>query len=94
MSELGKFVRARNLNNVSNGIIKITRDGNVLLYDVQMPDGRLLTLPSAKQLNLVVGDVVQVVMPSGNSRQAFVSELSAVVLGDDPINKLLGLGVG
>lgn len=94
MSELAKFVKARNINNVINGTIKVVRSDNPFLFDVQMPEGKILTLPAANKLDLSLEDVVQVVMPSGNNRQAFVSDLSAVVLGGDPINKVLAIDTG
>ena len=94
MSELAKFVRARNINNVTNGIINAVRIDNPFLFDVELPNRRILTLPAADQLSLVAGDVVQIVTPSGNEKQAFVSARSAVLLGDEPINKVLDLNSG
>jgi len=86
-SELSKFVKARNINNVTNGIITAVREDNPFLFDVELPNRRILTLPAANQLGLIPLDVVQIVTPSGNTKQAFVSDRSAVVLGDEPINK-------
>ena len=93
-NELAKFVRARSINNVTNGIINAVKEDNPLLFEVEMPNRRVLTLPSANQLNLVAGDVVQIVTPQGNSKQAFVSDRSAVLIGDEPINKVLDLDTG
>jgi hypothetical protein len=94
MAELARFVRARNINNVTNGIVNGTRDDNPLLFEIEMPNRRVLTLPAAQDLGIIIGDVVQIVTPSGNQKQAFVSDRSAVLLGDEPINKVLGLGSG
>lgn len=94
VSELAKFVRARGVNNIVNGIVALARDDNALLFDVMMPDGRIITLPTAEKLTLSLGDVVQIVVPSGNSKQAYIAGLSAVVLGGDPINKILSINQG
>ncbi len=90
-SELSKFVKARNINNVTNGIINFVREDNPLLFDVEMPNRRILTLPAANVLGVIAGDIVQIVTPSGNNKQAFVSDRSATVIGDEPINKVLDL---
>ncbi len=94
MGELAKFVRARNINNVTNGIVNAVRADNPLLFEIEMPNRRILTLPAANQLGVIAGDVVQIVTPSGNSKQAFVSDRSAVLIGDEPINKVLDINTG
>lgn len=94
MSELAKFVRRRAIDNLISGSIEAVRADNPLLLDVRLPDGRVLTLPSAEKLSLSPGDAVQVVMPSGDRKRAYITGLAAVVLGGDPINKLLGSGQG
>jgi hypothetical protein len=93
MSELAAFVKARALDNVVNGTVTKTYD-DPLLFDVRMPEGKVLTLASAVEIDSVAGDVVQVLLPSGDRRQAYVAGPSATLLGGDAINKVLGQGQG
>ena len=94
MAELGKFVRARSINNVTNGIVNALRLDNPFLFEIELPNRRILTLPAANLLGVIPGDIVQIITPSGNSKQAFISDRSAVVIGDEPINKILFLNSG
>lgn len=93
-SELSKFVKRRAVDNIRSGVIYAVRAENPLLFDVRMPDGKLLTLPTAENLSLAVGDPVEVALPAGDQKRAYIAGLAAVVQGGDPFNRILASGVG
>jgi len=94
MSQLSEYVRRRAIDNLVVGSVVSIKAENPLLFDVRLADGRLLTLPSAEKLSLNPGDAVQIVIPSGDRKRAYITGLAAVVLGGDPFNRILGLGEG
>ena len=94
MSELSKFIKRRAIDNVRSGIIYATHVENPLLFDVRMPDGKLLALPTSENLSLAIGDPVEVALPSGDQKRAYIAGKAAVVQGGDPFNRILSLGVG
>ena len=94
MSQLSEYVRRRAIDNLVSGSIVSVKVDNPLLFDVRLADGRILTLPSAEKLSLSPGDAVQVVMPNGDRKRAYITGPAAVVLGGDPFNRILGTGEG
>ena len=94
MSQLSEFVRKRAIDNIVSGVVTLTRKENPLLFDVKMPDGKTITLAAASKLNLAIGDPVQVVMPSGDRKRAYIAGPAGTILAGDPINKILGTGQG
>jgi len=93
MSQLGEFVRKRAIDNLVTGTIAGVYP-DPLLFDVKMPDGRVLTLLAAEPLNVRTGDPVGVAVPSGDRKRAYISGPAAVLIAGDPINKILGAGQG
>ena len=94
MSQFSEYIKRRAINNVVIGSIVSVKVDNPLLFDVRLGDGRLLTLPSPEKLSLRPGDAVQVIIPSGDRKRAYITGLAAIVLGGDPFNRILGTGQG
>ncbi len=94
MSQLSEYVKRRAIDNLVSGSVVSIKADNPMLFDVKLADGRILTLPSAEKLSIGPGDAVQVVMPSGDRKRAYITGLAAIVLGGDPFNRILGTGEG
>lgn len=93
MSQLGEFVRKRAIDNLVTGTIAAIYP-DPLLFDVKMPDGRVLTLLAAELINVGPGDPVGVAVPSGDRKRAYISGPAAVLVAGDPTNRVLALGQG
>jgi hypothetical protein len=64
------------------------------LFDFRIPDGKQLTLATAGRLELHAGDPVEVAMPSGDRKRAYLADKAAIILAGDAFNRVLGQGEG
>ncbi len=94
MSELAQFVRKRSIDNVTSGVVTLVREENPLLFDIKIPEGKVVTLPAASKLTLAVGDPVQIIFPSGDRKRAYIAGPAGTLHAGDPVNKILGSGQG
>jgi len=94
MSQLTEFVKKRSINNVVTATVVGIRPDNPVLFDVKLPDLKTVTLGAATPLSLSTGDAVEVVRPAGNSNLEYISGPAAVLLGGDPVNRVVGPGQG
>ena len=94
MSELAQFVRRRSIDNLVSGVVTLVRQENPLLFDVKMPEGKIVTLAAASKLNLAAGDSVEIVMPSGDRKRAYIAGPAGTIHAGDPVNKVLAAGQG
>ena len=93
MSQLTDFVKKRSINNVALGRV-VGLPKNPMLVDVKLADLKTVTLPTAQLVNLRPGDVVEVVRPQGTNRVEYVSGPAGVIVGGDPLNRVVGVGQG
>jgi hypothetical protein len=93
MSQLTDFVKKRSINNVALGRV-VGLPKNPMLIDVKLADLKTVTLPTAQLVTLRPGDVVEVVRPQGTNRVEYVSGPAAVIVGGDPLNRVVGVGQG
>ncbi len=94
MSELSKFVKDRNIDNVVNAEVVTTFADNPTLAEVNVPGSGVVTLIAADGVELRVGQPVMVAKPGGDLRRAYIKGRAAVIVGEETFNKVLGLGVG
>lgn len=93
MSQLSEFVKKRSINNVVVGTV-VSLPTNPMLVNVRLGDQKTVTLALAAPLALTPGDVVEVIRPQGSSRVEYVNGSAAVMIGGDPINRVIGPGNG
>jgi len=94
MSELSRFVKDRNVDNLVNAeVVTVFRD-NPFLAEVNIPGSGIVTLNAADGVELVVGLPVMVAKPGGDLRRAYIKGKAAVIVGEETFNKVLGLGAG
>ncbi len=94
MSQLSKFVKDRNIDNVVNAeVVTVFRD-NPALAEVNIPGSGVVTLQAADGVDLRVGLVVMVAKPGGDLRRAYIKGKAAVIVSEETFNKVLGLGAG
>lgn len=94
MSELSKFVKDRNVDNVVNAEVVTVFAENPVLAEVNIPGSGVVTLIAADGVDLSVGLPVMVAKPGGDLRRAYIKGKAAVIVGEDTFNKVLGLGIG
>jgi hypothetical protein len=94
VSELSRFVKDRNVDNVINAeVVSIFAD-NPALAEVNIPGSGVVTLIAADGVELRVGLPVMVAKPGGDLRRAYIKGKAAVIVGEQTFNKVLGLGAG
>lgn len=94
MSELSRFVRDRNVDNVVNAEVVTIFADNPTLAEVNIPGSGVVTLIAADGVELAVGLPVMVAKPGGDLRRAYIKGRAAVIVGEETFNKVLGLGAG
>ena len=94
MSELSRFVRDRNVDNVFSGEVVTVFPENPDLAEVSIPGSGVVTLATAESLALRKGLIVMVALPGGDLRKAYIKGKAAVVFGSQSFNKVLGTGQG
>lgn len=94
MSELSKFVKDRNVDNVVNAEVVSVFAANPALAEVNIPGSGVVTLIAADGVDLSVGLPVMVAKPGGDLRRAYIKGKAAVIVGENTFNKVLGLGTG
>ena len=94
MSQLSKFVRARNINNSVSGIVAKLYDDNPELVDVEIRGFGIVTLPMTDAFNFPLGAAVAVTFPDGDAKRAYVGGPSANLFADKTFNRIVGAGEG
>ena len=94
MSELSRFVKDRNVDNVISAEVVSVFAENPNLADVSIPGSGIVTLSTTEDVNLFIGLSVMVALPGGDLRKAYIKGKAAVVFGDKTFNKVLGTGQG
>jgi len=94
MSQLTRFVNERGVDNVVSGTIVEVFSGNPSLAQVEIPGSGTLLLTTAEPIDLFLGLSVLVAAPAGDLRRAYIKGKAAVLLADEPVNKVLGLDIG
>lgn len=94
MSQLTRFVNDRGVDNVVSGTIVTVFPGNPTLAEVEIPGSGVLLLTTAEPLDLFLGISVLVAAPEGDLRRAYIKGRAAVLLADEPFNKVLAFDVG
>ena len=94
MSQLTELIRKRAIDNLVVGRVAALHDNNPLMIDVRMPNGETLSLPLADAVSLSKDDPVAIIYPSGDRRRAYVDGKAAVLVGGDPMNRIIGSGQG
>ncbi len=94
MSELSRFVKDRNIDNVVNAEVVTVFAANPTLAEVNLPGSGVVTLIAADNVELRVGLPVMVAKPGGDLRRAYIKGKAAVIVGENTFNKVLALGVG
>ena len=94
MSELSKFVKNRNVDNVVNAEVVSIFTENPALAEVNLPGSGVVLLIAADGVDLRVGLSVMVAKPGGDLRRAYIKGRAAVVVGENTFNKVLAIDVG
>lgn len=94
MSELSRFVKERNVDNVVNAEVVGIFAENPALAEVNIPGSGVVSLIAADGVELVIGKPVMVAKPGGDLRRAYIKGRAAVVVGENTFNKVLSTGVG
>jgi len=94
MSELTRFVKDRNVDNVFSGEVVTIFPENPDLAEVSIPGSGIVTMSTAEAIDLRVGLVVMIALPGGDLRKAYIKGKAAVVFGSQVFNKVLAIDLG
>lgn len=94
MSELSRFVKDRNVDNLVNAEVVSIFPENPALAEVNIPGSGVVLLIAADGVDLQIGLPVMVAKPGGDLRRAYIKGRAAVVVSENTFNKILALGVG